>query len=99
MKSTFKSRFWKIAKWFAGLFILLFVFRLMYGYISTDTSASSDYSDDFFGSIENLRKNYASEKISMKNDVQVASNIASNQKYEKLLQLKQRLLNLRKMKS
>jgi len=89
MTTTFKTRFWKISKWFAGLFILLFVFRLIYGYVATETTTGNDYSDNFFTSIENLRKNYASEKIVMKSsDVQVASNIASNQKYEKTASIK-----------
>lgn len=89
MTTTFKTRFWNTSKWFAGLFILLFVFRLIYGYVATDPSTSNDYSDDFFNSIDNLRKNYASEKFAIKGgDVQVASNIASNQKYEKTASIK-----------
>jgi Domain of unknown function (DUF4349) len=89
MTVSFKTRFLKIAKWFALLFLLLFIFRLIYGYVATDTNATGDYSGDFFGSIENLRKNYASEKIAIKSgDVQVQSNIASNQKFEKTASLK-----------
>jgi hypothetical protein len=89
MTTTFKTRFWKASKWFAGLFLLLFVFRLIYGYVAIDTHTRNDYSDNFFSSIDNLRKNYASEKIAMKGgDVQVASNIASNQKYEKTASIK-----------
>lgn len=86
--TTFKMRFWKISKWFIGLFILLFVFRLTYGYVEKDTNTGNDYRDNFFSSIDNLRKNYASEKIVMKGDVQAASNIASNQKYEKTASIK-----------
>ncbi|MGL4630142.1 MAG: DUF4349 domain-containing protein [Leadbetterella sp.] len=88
MATSFKTRFWKASKWFGGLFLFLFVFRLMYGYMVTDTHTGNDYSDNFFSSIDNLRKNYASEKISMKGDVQVASNMASNQKYEKTASIK-----------
>jgi hypothetical protein len=89
MTTNFKTRFWKTSKWFGGLFILLFVFRLIYGFVATDTNTGNDYSDNFFSSIDNLRKNYASEKIAMKGgDVQVASNIASNQKYEKTASMK-----------
>jgi hypothetical protein len=69
--------------------MLLFIFRLVYGYMATDTATGNDYSDNFFGSINNLRKNYASEKIAMKSgDVQTASTIASNQKYEKTASIK-----------
>jgi Domain of unknown function (DUF4349) len=89
MANSFKTQFWGLSKWFGGLFILLFVFRLIYGYVAVDTSASNDYSDYFFNSINNQRKNYASEKVAMqRNDVQVASNIASNQKYEKTASMK-----------
>lgn len=88
MTITFKTRFWKTSKWFLGLFVLLFIFRLIYGYVATDTNTGNDYSENFFSSIDNLRKNYASEKIAMKGDVQAASNIASNQKYEKTASIK-----------
>jgi len=84
MTSTFKSRFRKAASWFIGLFILLFVFRLVYGYVVVDTTTSADFSGDFFSSIDNQRRNYASEKLLIKgNDVQTTSAVASNQKYEK----------------
>jgi len=88
MTTNFKGRFRKTSKWFVGLFILLFVFRLIYGYVATDINNGRDYSDNFFSSIDNLRKNYASEKIAMKGDVQVSQNIASNQKFEKTASIK-----------
>lgn len=88
MAKNFKTRFWKLSKWPLGLFILLFAFRLLYGYVAQDSVTRNDYSDNFFGSIDNLRKNYASEKIAMKGDVQVASNVASSQKFEKTASIK-----------
>jgi Domain of unknown function (DUF4349) len=88
MTTSFKTRFWKTSRWFVGLFVLLFVFRLIYGYIAIDNNYSTDFSDNFFSSIDNLRKNYASEKSTMKGDVQVSSNIASNQKFEKTASIK-----------
>jgi hypothetical protein len=88
MKINFKTRFGKISKWFAALFLLLFIFRLIYGYVAPDTNNGNDYSDNFFSSIDNLRKNYASEKIAMKGDVQVSQSIASNQKFEKTASIK-----------
>lgn len=89
MTSSFKARFWKAGKWFGALFVLMFLFRILYGYLATDTSSGYDYSDNFFSSIDNLRKNYASEKFSMKgDDVQLASSVASNQKYEKTATMK-----------
>lgn len=68
--------------------MLLFVFRLMYGYVATEKNYNNDYSDNFFSSIDNLRKNYASEKIKMTGDVQASSAIASNQKFEKTASIK-----------
>ncbi len=88
MTINFKTRFWKTSKWFVGLFILLFIFRIIYGYVATETNNGNDYSDNFFSSIDNLRKNYASEKMVMKNDVQASQNVASNQKFEKTASIK-----------
>ncbi|GAA3952101.1 DUF4349 domain-containing protein [Chitinophaga oryziterrae] len=83
MKQTFKQRFWKFGRWFIGLFFLMLIFRLIYGYVATDVKSGNDYSNNFFSSVANLRKNYASEKQIMKQDVAQQANIASSQKYEK----------------
>jgi hypothetical protein len=89
MTTNFKARFWKTSKWFIGLFFILFLFRLTYGYLAKDINSGGDYSDNFFSSIDNLRKNYASEKSLMKGgDVQESQNIASNQKFEKTASIK-----------
>ncbi len=89
IKQGFKAKFGRIVRWFVLLFVLLFCFRLFYGYVAVDIKWNHDYSDNFFGSIDNLRKNYASEKIEMKGgELQAASNMASNQKYEKTASLK-----------
>lgn len=88
MTSTFKTRFWKTSKWFVFLFLLLFIFRFIYGFVATDTTTQGDYSDNFFNSIDNLRKNYASEKMIVKGDVQASSTMASNQKFEKTASIK-----------
>lgn len=88
MTTNFKTRFWNLGKWYAVLFVVLFVFRLIYGYVATSNDSGGDYSDNFFSSIDNLRKNYASEKVAMKGDVQVSSNMVSNQKFEKTASIK-----------
>ena len=56
MATTFKKRFWKTSKWFAGLFVSLFVFRLIYGYVETNTTVGNDYRDNFFSSIDKSKK-------------------------------------------
>ncbi|MFM9911578.1 MAG: DUF4349 domain-containing protein [Chitinophagaceae bacterium] len=83
MNPIFKKRFWQLSKWFGLFFFLLFVFRIFYGYIVTDTGNTGDVGTDFFGSIGNLRKNYASEKMGNGGDIQQRASNASNQKYEK----------------
>ena len=88
MITNFKARFWQTSKWFLGLFIVLFAFRFIYGFVSTDTGRGGDYSGDFFSSLSQMRKNYASEKMAMKNDIQAQSNFASNQKFEKTASIK-----------
>ena len=88
MTISFKSRFQKSAKRFALLFALLFLFRLLYGYLTTDSQQSGDRSANFFNTIDKVRKNYASEKFKMSTDVQQQSNIAANQKFEKTASIK-----------
>jgi hypothetical protein len=89
MQSSFKNRFLKLSKYFGGLFIALFFFRLLYGYIATDINVNSDFGGDFFSSIDNLRKNYASEKSFSKNSfsqnqsANAPSMPESSQKFEK----------------
>lgn len=61
MASTLRHRAWILTRWFIGIFIGLFVFRLIYGYTLPDSIEIGAYDNDFFSGIE-LRKNYASEK-------------------------------------
>jgi Domain of unknown function (DUF4349) len=92
MKINTKGRFWKISRWAISVFALLFILRLMYGYAYTSTSGESGFSgSNYFEQIGNLRKNYASEKIS-KTGITVATNMpnmqmASAQKFEKTANL------------
>jgi Domain of unknown function (DUF4349) len=89
MTTFFKSKYSRYLKWGVGLFLALFIFRFIYGYFGADTTNTSDNSRDFFNSIENLRKNYASEKMKQLGDVQPQSpNFAANQKYEKTASIK-----------
>jgi hypothetical protein len=88
MIHSFKKRFWVMSKWFGGLFVLLFVFRFIYGYTAVHQVANNASNDDYFSNVNTLRKNYASEKNGAFNDVAAASNAASNQKYEKTASIK-----------
>lgn len=89
MKSNFKSRFWKLSKWFGLLFVVLFIFRLTFGYLSNDTVNTGYYGNDFFSSLDNVRKNYASEKGGkISENVEQQASMASNQKFEKTATVK-----------
>ncbi len=88
MQQGFKQRFSRIIKWCGGLFFLMLVFRLLYGYLAPGTAAGNDYTSDFFGSVDNLRKNYASEKKFMKQDVAQQASFAASQKYDKTATVK-----------
>lgn len=91
MMKSFKSRIWKLVRWATLVFLVLFVFRFIYGYVANDGRQTGDYSNDFFESISNLRKNYASEKMQYKGDrgqQQPDMAISPSQKYEKTASVK-----------
>ena len=96
--SSLKSKIWRIARWFILGFIVLFVFRLGYGYMVVDTETVSEYTSDFFSNLNDVRKNYASEKKFDKPSFQatgasieqVASVATIEQKYEKTASIKSR---------
>ena len=89
IKLTFKRAF----TWGIGVFFLLFFFRLLYGYVEKSNNNSMNNNGDFFSSIENLRKNYASEKFAVA-DIKISANqsttpnFSANQKYEKTASIK-----------
>lgn len=87
---TFKQRFWKFGRWFGFLFLIMFLLRLIYGYVGMEVAYGSEYSDDFFSSVGSLRKNYASEKMQVKQPVGMTqpANMPVSQKYEKTATVK-----------
>ena len=87
MTGTFKKSFRKLLFWSITIFICLFVLRLLYGYFATNARQGGDFSENFFSGLNDLRKNYASEKIKM-NNVQMQSDIASTQKFERTATIK-----------
>lgn len=97
MPTNFKSKYKQFFIIGICLFLVLFVFRLIYGYLETNSNNSFDNSGDFFSSIQNLRKNYASEKSMKMSEPSVSqnpsSNFASNQKYEKTASIKSKTSN------
>lgn len=102
MATNFKLKYKQYLKIGIGLFLVLFAFRLIYGYLETNSSNSFDNSDNFFSRIENLRKNYASEKMSKSDALpsqNPSNNFASNQKYEKTASIKSKTSNFDEDKS
>jgi hypothetical protein len=88
---TAKSKFARYLKWGGAAFLALFVFRFIYGYTETGGNNAVNNGDSFFSQIENLRKNYASEKSQKFSEVNVQNpraDFASNQKYEKTADIK-----------
>ena len=82
------SKFWKIGFIFLGVFVAMFGFRLWYGYNYTETySTTNVHPENFFNSISNMRKNYATEKFKVVSQNNVPSAITS-QKYEKTASIK-----------
>src|SRR5258706_3574898 len=92
MKLTFKQKFWKLVKWSSVLFFAMLAFRIFYGYVATDTSYTNEYSTDFFSSVDNLRKNYASENKIKNHDVDQQASFSASQKYEKTATVKAKSL-------
>ena len=79
-----KKRITKIIFLFIGLFLLLFVFRLGYGYTLNVQNQSSG--QNYFSSLQDVRRNYASKKfkVSKSNSNGAAGPISVDQKYEKV---------------
>lgn len=88
MTANFKRRFWKLSKVLLSIFIILFVFRFIYGYVAVNNETGSDVNQDFFSGIDNLRKNYASEKFDNNINVANQASFASSQKFEKTASVK-----------
>ncbi len=92
MSTPFKIIYNRYFRWAIGVFFLLFIFRLLYGYFEGNSSNSVNNNSDFFSSITDLRKNYASEKYGnyskVAADIDPSPSFNSNQKYEKTASIK-----------
>lgn len=83
MKQTFKKRLKKGILYLMLLFIVLFLFRLAYGY----TVKVNEYAqtDNFFQEIANSRVNYASKKYKLTGNTNAPQGTVNvDQKYEKI---------------
>ena len=99
-----RKRIKRLAFYFICGFIALFIFRLVYGYVATDTqnSGSYDYISDFFDGNSEMKRNYASDKYEnttttkeyVKSENQESSpgiqHIMGEQKFEKIASMQTR---------
>ena len=92
MATSFKLMYNRYFQRAIGVFFILFFFRLLYGYLEKNNNNAVSYNGDFFSSITDLRKNYASEKggndIKFSPNQGATPNFSSNQKYEKTASIK-----------
>lgn len=86
MKQTFKKRLKRIVFWLVIIFAILFIFRLIYGY--TKTSDDTPNQTQFFESISNTKRNYASKEYRVKPNTGNQSAVKVDQKYEKIAEIK-----------
>src|SRR5258708_24997980 len=94
MITNFKKEIRKVSLLLGSLFVVLFLFRLSYGYWGGRTGDGQDeVSNDFFSTLQNLRKNYASEKISNMNISPTQGNFSRSQKYEKTATVQSKTLH------
>ena len=83
MNPTFRKNLKKLILWFIVGFVLLFTFRLMYGY--TKNIEERERSNRFFSSVSGKR-NYASTKYKLAKMEQQKASV--DQKYEKIAEIK-----------
>jgi hypothetical protein len=90
MSAWSRKKLTRIVLVFGLFFVALFVFRLLYGYYgATNYAHGFEEGSSFFNNLTNLRKNYASEKLTNFNNSGTANpalpqdNTGATQKYEK----------------
>ncbi|MGB1205937.1 MAG: DUF4349 domain-containing protein [Chitinophagales bacterium] len=94
MKETFKKRLKKLIFWLLIGFVILFIFRLMYGY--TKTFDDTPNQTQFFESISSPKRNYATKKYQVKPSGGNQSAIKVDQKYEKVAEIKTKSFDFEK---
>ncbi len=82
MQTPFLQRFRKKALFLGYIFVLLFLFRLGYGYWRNGRDSSISGGIDYFSSLNNLRKNYASEQLKENNLLPAKAGFASSRQKE-----------------
>lgn len=86
MKEAFKKRYKKATVWLVMIFVVLFIFRLMYGYTKSFDETTNH--SQFFEVNSNTKRNYASKKYEVKSSSQNHASTKVDQKYEKIAEIK-----------
>ncbi len=90
MKKTFKNKLRKTILLFLAGFLFLFCFRLIYGYTKKTDGISR--SVQFFESVKNVRRNFASQSYKFKSaksaTAATQAPVSVDQKYEKIAQIR-----------
>lgn len=81
----FKSKLKRLILFLILGFIILFFFRLMYGYTTTPDDHSTE--NIFFQSIGDVKRNYASKEYKVRSNTAEISAIKVDQKYEKIAEI------------
>lgn len=84
MKTSIKSQSKKVILYLIIGFMLLFIFRLVYGYDSTPSQTQVFNQSEVFQEILDLRKNYASKKHKV---IAGQAPVRIDQKYEKIAEI------------
>jgi hypothetical protein len=69
MKLPFKKKVGRIVLITLAGFLVLFVFRFVYGYTTGMSEVREEYFSDFFANLEDVKRNYASDKYRYKEAV------------------------------
>lgn len=86
MNAAFKKRLKRLLFWMLLLFVILFIFRLIYGYVKVIDDASN--SSQFIENVSNTRRNYASKKYEVRATSSGQVSTTVDQKYEKIAEIK-----------
>lgn len=87
MKTTFRKRLKKLILALVLLFVILFALKLVYGY--TEVINNMPNQSQFFESISNSTRNYASKKYQqIRSTGQIQTSTKTDQKYEKIAEIK-----------
>lgn len=85
MQLTRKKQLGRLITALLLLFVLLFLFRLAYGYTKTIDSDSGQI--QFFESVSSSKRNYASKKYKVKSSKPTQGPVKVDQKYEKIAEI------------